>query len=151
MMKHAICNKNLKPAFEECSIYLFKHFSYSFHLKKELRGLLVDQSLSGSFPRSLLMRWPKCWSLSFRICPSSEHSGLISFRTDRYVLLAVQGLSRPSSSTTLNFLLWLPVLKVHKSLPYCRIQNTQYGNRAYLQQSKDIKTVDVQRRLTSLE
>ena len=28
---------------------------------------------------SLLMRWPKYWSLSFRICPSSEHSGLISW------------------------------------------------------------------------
>ena len=39
---------------------------------------------------SLLMRWPKYWSLSFRICPSSEHSGLISFRTYRFVLLAVQ-------------------------------------------------------------
>ena len=44
---------------------------------------------SGSFPGSLLMRWPKYWSLSFRICPSSEHSGLISFRMDRFVL-AVQ-------------------------------------------------------------
>ena len=40
---------------------------------------------------SLLMRWPKYWSLSFRICPSSEHSGLIFFRIDRLVLLAVQG------------------------------------------------------------
>uniref|UniRef100_A0A670HUA8 Immunoglobulin domain-containing protein n=1 Tax=Podarcis muralis TaxID=64176 RepID=A0A670HUA8_PODMU len=40
---------------------------------------------------SLLMRWPKYWSLSFRICPSSEHSGLISFRMDRFDLLAVHG------------------------------------------------------------
>ena len=40
---------------------------------------------------SFLLRWPKDWSLSFRICPSSEHSGLISFRMDRFVLLAVQG------------------------------------------------------------
>ena len=40
---------------------------------------------------SLLMRWPKYWILSFRICPSSEHSGLISFRMDRFILLAVQG------------------------------------------------------------
>ena len=39
---------------------------------------------------SLLMRWPKDWSLSFRICPSSQHSGLISFKMDRFVLLAVQ-------------------------------------------------------------
>uniref|UniRef100_A0A670J3M1 Laminin subunit beta 4 n=1 Tax=Podarcis muralis TaxID=64176 RepID=A0A670J3M1_PODMU len=40
---------------------------------------------------SLLMRWPKYWSLSFRICPSSEHSGLISFRMERFDLLAVHG------------------------------------------------------------
>ena len=26
------------------------------------------------------MRWPKYWSLSFRICPSSKHSGLISLK-----------------------------------------------------------------------
>ena len=37
------------------------------------------------------MRWPKYWNLSFKISPSSEHSGLISFRIDRFVLLAVQG------------------------------------------------------------
>ena len=41
---------------------------------------------------SLLMGWPKYWGLSFRICPSSEHSGLISFRIDRFVLLAIQGI-----------------------------------------------------------
>ena len=40
---------------------------------------------------SLLTRWPKYWSLSFRSCSSSEHSGLISFRMDRFVLFAVQG------------------------------------------------------------
>ena len=26
--------------------------------------------------------WPKCWSFSFNISPSSEYSGLISFRID---------------------------------------------------------------------
>ena len=39
----------------------------------------------------LLIRWPKYWSFSFSISPSSEHSGLISFRTDLLELLAVQG------------------------------------------------------------
>ena len=28
------------------------------------------------------IRWPKDWSFSFRISPSSEHSGLIFFSTD---------------------------------------------------------------------
>ena len=37
------------------------------------------------------MRWPKYWSFSFNISPSNEHSGLMSFRIDRFDLLAVQG------------------------------------------------------------
>ena len=40
---------------------------------------------------ALHMRWPKYWSFSFSISPSSEHSGLISFRMDWFDLLAVQG------------------------------------------------------------
>ena len=39
---------------------------------------------------TLCIRWPKYWSLSFSICPSSEHSGLISFRMDWLDLLVVQ-------------------------------------------------------------
>ena len=40
---------------------------------------------------ALHIRWPKCWSFSFSICPSNEYSGLISFRTDWFDLPAVQG------------------------------------------------------------
>ena len=40
---------------------------------------------------TLHMRWPKYWSFSFSIIPSKEHPGLISFRMDWLVLLAVQG------------------------------------------------------------
>ena len=40
---------------------------------------------------ALHIRWPKYWSFSFSIDPSSEYSGLISFRTDWFDLLAVQG------------------------------------------------------------
>ena len=39
----------------------------------------------------LHIRWPKYWSFSFSISPSSEYSGLISFRIDWFDLLAVQG------------------------------------------------------------
>ena len=35
--------------------------------------------------------WPKYWSFSFNISPSSEYSRLISFRMDWLDLLAVQG------------------------------------------------------------
>ena len=40
---------------------------------------------------TLYMRWPKYWSFSFSISPSSEHPGLVSFRMDWLDLLAVQG------------------------------------------------------------
>ena len=39
----------------------------------------------------LHIRWPKYWSFSFSISPSSEYSGLISFRMDWLDLLPVQG------------------------------------------------------------
>ena len=39
----------------------------------------------------LPIRWPKYWSFSFSISPSSEYSGLISFRMDCLELLAVHG------------------------------------------------------------
>ena len=39
---------------------------------------------------TLCMRWPKYWSFSFNISPSSEHPGLISLRMDWLDLLAVQ-------------------------------------------------------------
>ena len=38
----------------------------------------------------LCIRWPKYWSFSLSISPSNEYSGLISFRMDRFDILAVQ-------------------------------------------------------------
>ena len=60
----------------------------------------------------LHIRWPKYWSFSFSISPSSEYSGLISFRIDWFDLLAVQGILKSSptpqfksiNSSLLNFL-----------------------------------------------
>ena len=40
---------------------------------------------------ALHIRWPKYWSFSFSISPSSEYSGLISFRMDWFDPLAVHG------------------------------------------------------------
>ena len=40
---------------------------------------------------ALCNRWPKYCSFSFNISPSSEHTGLISFRMDWLDLFAVQG------------------------------------------------------------
>ena len=40
---------------------------------------------------ALDISWPKYWGFSFSISPSSDYSGLISFRIDWLDLLAVQG------------------------------------------------------------
>ena len=40
---------------------------------------------------ALCSRWPKHWSFSFSVSPSSEYSGLISFRMNCFGLCAVQG------------------------------------------------------------
>ena len=51
----------------------------------------------------LCIRWPKHWSSRFIISPSSEHSGLISFRIDWLDLLAVQGTLKSLSSPKPQF------------------------------------------------
>ena len=52
----------------------------------------IFPSIRVFFSESVLrIRWPKYWSFSFSISPSSEYSGLISFRIDWLGLLAVQG------------------------------------------------------------
>ena len=55
---------------------------------------------------ALCKRWPKYWSFSFSISPSTEYSGLISFRIDWFHLLAVQEtlkslLQHPSSKASI--------------------------------------------------
>ena len=51
---------------------------------------------------TLRMRWPKYWSFSFSISPSSEYSGLLSFRIDWFDCLVSKGFSRVFSNTTVQ-------------------------------------------------
>ena len=51
----------------------------------------------------LRIRWPKDWSFSFSISPSSEYSGLISFgKLTGLTSLLSKGLSRVFSNTTVQ-------------------------------------------------
>ena len=69
--------------------------SDTIHPSHPYRSLL----LSSIFPNirvfsnesALHIRWPKYWSFSFSISPSSECTGLIFLRIDWFDLLAVQG------------------------------------------------------------
>ena len=69
---------------------------------------------------ALHIRWPKFWSFSFNISPSSEHPGQIFFRMDWLGLLAVQG--TPNSllqhhSSKASILRHLAFFTVQLSLP----------------------------------
>ena len=80
----------------------------------------------------LLIRWPKYWSFSFRVSPSNEEAGLISFRIDWFYLLAVQGtlkglLQHHSSKASILWLsaffmvqLWHPYLTTGKTIALTR-------------------------------
>ena len=62
---------------------------------------------------TLHIRWPKYWSFSFIISPSSEHPGLISFRMDWLDLLADQGTFKSllqHHSSKASILRWLGFL-----------------------------------------
>ena len=74
------------------------------HVHQVGDAIQPSHSLSSPFPPSvfasirvfskesvLCIRWPKYWSFSFNISPSSEYSGLISFRINWFDLLAIQG------------------------------------------------------------
>ena len=51
----------------------------------------IFPSMRGFSNESVLcLRWPKNWSFSFSISPSSDYSGLISFRMDWFDPFAVQ-------------------------------------------------------------
>ena len=51
---------------------------------------------------TLRMRWPKYWSFSFSLSPSSEHPGLISLGWTGWISLQSKGLSRAFSNTTVQ-------------------------------------------------
>ena len=70
---------------------------------------------------ALRIRWPKYRSFSFSITPSSEYSGLISFRMDCWISLQSKGLSKSSptpqfksiNSLALSFLYGPTLTSIH--------------------------------------
>ena len=67
------------------------------------------------------IRWPKYWSYCFNSSPSSEYSGLISFRIDWFELIAVQGTLRSllQHHSSKASILWLSAFfMVQLSHPY---------------------------------
>ena len=74
--------------------------SYPLSPSSPTLNLLQHQSLF--YESALHIRWPKDWSFSFSISPSNEYSGLISTGVDWFDSLQSKGLSRVTSSTTVQ-------------------------------------------------
>ena len=68
----------------------------------------------------ICIRWPKYWSFSFSISPSSEYSGLISFGIDRFDIFAFQGTlkSSPTPQSKATILQCSAFYIVQHSHPY---------------------------------
>ena len=106
LFSHAVVSNSATPWTAACHAYLSITSSWSL-LKLMSESVIPSKHLTlccsllppSIFPsirvfssESVLhIRWPKYWSFSFSISPSNEYSGLISFRTDWFDLLAVQG------------------------------------------------------------
>ena len=90
-LQHArlACPSSTPGAFSNsCSLSLWCHPTISSSVIPLSSCLQSFPAKSESVPHK---RWPKYWSFNFTISPSNEYSGLISFRIDWFVLLAVQG------------------------------------------------------------
>ena len=81
------------PEFTETHVHQFGDAIQPSHplLSRFLLPSIFPSIRVFSNESALHIRWPKYWSFSFNISPSSEHPGLISFRMDWLDLLAVQG------------------------------------------------------------
>ena len=119
---------NSRSLLKLMSIELVISSNHLIHCCPLLLLPLIFPSIKVFSSKSVLrIRWPKCWSFSFSIIPSSDYSGLISSKMDWLDLLAVQGtlknlLQHHSSKEPI---LWLSAFfKVQLSHPYMTTEKT---------------------------
>ena len=105
-----------------CPLDLWCHPTISFAVIPFLLLPSVFNRIRVCSSESVLrIRWRKYWSFSFSISPSTDYSGLISFRVDWFDLLAVQGTlkSLHQHHSSKASILWSPVFfLVQFSHPY---------------------------------
>ena len=84
-LSHGVCSNS-------CPLSWWCHPTTSFSVAP-FSSCPLSFPASGSFPISWLYTsgGQSIWSFSFSISPSSEYSGLISFRIDCFDLIAIQG------------------------------------------------------------
>ena len=76
---------------------------------------------------ALCIKWPKYWSFSFSFSPSSEYSGLISFRDDWFDLLGVQGTLKSllQHCSLKASILWCSAFFLAPGFSQCKLNQTR--------------------------
>ena len=97
-----------RPCSNSCSWSWWCHPTISSRLPLLLLPSIFPGNRVFSNELVLHIGWPKYWSFSFNISPSSEYSGLISFRIDWFDHLTVQGIlkSLPQHHSSKASILW---------------------------------------------
>ena len=107
-----VCS-DLCPSSQWCILSSAARFSFC------LPSIRIFSNESG-----LHIWWPKYWSFSFSISPSNKYSRLISFRTDWFDLLVIQGTLKSLlqhhslkviNSSVLSLLYGLTLTSIHDS------------------------------------
>ena len=106
--RHSVVSDSLRPHEPQHARPPYHHNSRSSPKPMSIKSVMPSNHLILCHPLLLLpsiflsirdfakksalhIKWPKYWSFSFNISPSSEHPGLITFRRDWLDPLAVQG------------------------------------------------------------
>ena len=125
LFSHQVLSDSKTPWTAACQASLSHTVSWSFIKFMSTASVMLSNHLifcqlllSSIFPSIwvfsnntvVLIKWLKYCSFSFSISPSNEYSGFISFENDWFHPLAVQGLSRFFSSTTVQRHLFFHVL-----------------------------------------
>ena len=87
---------------KSCPSHQWCHPTIWFSVIPSSFCLQLSQHQGLSKESVLCITWPKYWSFIFNISTSNEYLGLISFRMDWLDLLAVQGILKSLSNTTVQ-------------------------------------------------
>ena len=88
---HGLQHTRLPPELAQAHVYWVDAIQPSHPLSSPSPLPSIFSSIRVFSNKSALLRWLQYWSFGFSISPSNVYSKLISFRTDWFDLLAVQG------------------------------------------------------------
>ena len=147
LFSHSVVSNSLRPhELHPLSWSLLKLVSVELVMPSNHLVLCRPLLLPSIFPNimvfsnksALHIRWPKYWSCSFSISPSSEYSGLISFRIDWLDLLAVQGWNKMGMWIWCAVFLEASLYGFHSQLEHQHSGRAENPRRGFVPRGADI-------------